>query len=175
MAELFEIYTTKLLTRNFPDWTVHFPSPKIWLYEGRFFARHIIPDIVMERGDETMVFDTKYKRMNYVGSDNRSMGDLDWTDFFQIHTYIGYYKSINKQVITGGLLYPLSQKFDENKCYSDRVFEDNSAKFIVDGIEVLEDLADTAKNESLAIDNIVNAETEFCDRIRKIADRVESN
>ena len=67
MAELFEIYMRKLLQKEFKDWSVN--SPKIELYKDKFFARKIIPDIVMSSGDKALVFDTKYKRMNMHGKD----------------------------------------------------------------------------------------------------------
>ncbi|HFU76554.1 MAG TPA: hypothetical protein ENK66_09955 [Arcobacter sp.] len=79
VAELFEIYVTKLLQREFRDWDVS--SPKIELYQDMFFARKIIPDIVMTKGKDVIVFDTKYKRMlfreRYING-----GDLDRNDFF---------------------------------------------------------------------------------------------
>ena len=80
VAELFEIYVTKLLQKEFSDWSVS--SPKIELYENQFFARKIIPDIVMQKGNDIMVFDTKYKKMLMKGRNSNGAGDLDRNDFF---------------------------------------------------------------------------------------------
>jgi 5-methylcytosine-specific restriction endonuclease McrBC regulatory subunit McrC len=85
VAELFEVYVRKLLQHRFPEWSV--ASPELTVYEGMFFARKIIPDIVMSRADDILVFDTKYKRMNFKGITTHGMGDLDRADFFQINTF----------------------------------------------------------------------------------------
>lgn len=135
VAELFEIYVTKLLRKDFPDWIVE--SPKIELYPNNFFARKIIPDIVMTRGNDVMVFDTKYKRMRMDGRNQYGAGDVDRNDFFQINTYMSYYQQKGYRVIAGGLLYPM-KKFDQIKCHAENWFENDQVKFIVDGIDLSE-------------------------------------
>lgn len=80
IAELFEIYITKLLQKEFPDWSVE--SPHIALYDNQFYKRKIIPDIVMQKGNQVMVFDTKYKRMNFKGTEHGNW-DVDRNDFFK--------------------------------------------------------------------------------------------
>ncbi len=155
VAELFEIYVTKLLQRAFIEWNVH--SPKIELYETNlFFARKIIPDIVMARGDDILIFDTKYKRMNYK-TRYESGGDLDRADFFQINTYMSYYQQQGKNVICGGLLYPLSQKFAQEKCHATHWLGNQKSRFIVDGVELSE-----------SGDNFIVAEEAFIGRIKTI-------
>jgi 5-methylcytosine-specific restriction endonuclease McrBC regulatory subunit McrC len=153
VAELFEIYVTKLLQRGFPDWRVS--SPKIELYEEMFYARKIIPDIVMQRDQDMLVFDTKYKRMNYIGRQQNSMGDVDRNDFFQINTYMSFYQQQEGKLLGGGLLYPLSAPFDEGKCHSVHWLRNQSVPFIVDGIEVGAD--------------ILKAEELFIARVREMA------
>jgi hypothetical protein len=65
-------------------------------------------------------------------------GDLDRSDFFQIHTYISYYQNNGFNVIAGGLLYPMEEVYNESKCLSQTLFgKGNTTKFIVDGIELL--------------------------------------
>jgi hypothetical protein len=66
--------------------------------------------------------------------------DFDRTDFFQIHTYINYYQQ-SKNVIAGGLLYPISASISEtfaSKSKSNSLFDGNGSdtKFIVDGIDL---------------------------------------
>jgi 5-methylcytosine-specific restriction endonuclease McrBC regulatory subunit McrC len=135
IAELFEIYVRKLLALHFQDWSVD--SPKIKLYENQFYSRHIIPDIVMRKGNKVAVFDTKYKRMNYVGRHQNGMGDVDRADLFQIHTYMSYYQSQpDIEFIGGGLLYPLSQAYSESNCFSSKLLENHQSWFLVDGIEI---------------------------------------
>ena len=156
VAELFEIYISKLLQQAFPEWSVE--SPKIELYNSKFYERKIIPDIVMERGNDVLVFDTKYKTMKFQGRNKYGMGDLDRSDFFQINTYMSYYEQQNKNLICGGLLYPLSEVFDEQKCHAlhwlspDR----DRTKFIVDGLELLGNG-----------DNYIKAEEAFINRIKQ--------
>ena len=157
VAELFEIYIRKLLQKEFKDWSVI--SPKIELYKDKFFARKIIPDIVMNNGDKVLVFDTKYKRMGMRGKDQYGLGDVDRNDFFQINTYMRYYQNQGKSVIAGGLLYPMD-KFSRDRCHSHSWFENLNTKFIVDGIEL------TNLNEP-SIDDIKNKENEFISRIKE--------
>ena len=157
VAELFEIYMRKLLQKEFKDWSVN--SPKIELYKDKFFARKIIPDIVMSSGDKVLVFDTKYKRMNMRGKDQYGLGDIDRNDFFQINTYMSYYQNQGKNVIAGGLLYPMD-KFSRDGCHSHSWFGNLNTKFIVDGIELAN------LNES-SIDEIKIKENEFISRIKE--------
>ena len=157
VAELFEIYMRKLLQKEFKGWSVN--SPKIELYKDKFFERKIIPDIVMSSNDKVLVFDTKYKRMNMHGKDQYGLGDVDRNDFFQINTYMSYYQNQGKNVIAGGLLYPMD-KFNKDKCHSYSWFGNLNTKFIVDGIELAN------LNES-SIDEIKIKENEFISRIKE--------
>ncbi|WP_459829236.1 McrC family protein [Campylobacter concisus] len=157
VAELFEIYIRKLLQKEFKDWSA--ASPTIELYKDKFFARKIIPDIVMSSGDQVLVFDTKYKRMNMRGKDQYGLGDVDRNDFFQINTYMSYYQNQGKKVIAGGLLYPMD-KFSRDRCHSYSWFENLNTKFIVDGIELT--------NLSVSsIEEIKIKENEFISRIKE--------
>lgn len=132
VAELFEHYVRSLLKQHFPKWKVH--SPKIKLYSGHFYERHIIPDIVMEQGDKVVVFDSKYKTMEFHGRGEKGAGDLDRQDFFQIHTYMSYYQNQSgKQLIGGGLLYPLNGT-NENTT-SNGIFSEGTTWFCVDGVD----------------------------------------
>ena len=157
VAELFEIYIRKLLQKEFKDWSV--TSPKIELYKDKFFARKIIPDIVMSNGDKVLVLDTKYKRMSMLGKDQYGLGDVDRNDFFQINTCMSYYQNQGRNVIAGGLLYPMN-KFSIDRCHSHSWFENLNTKFIVDGIEL------TNLNEP-SIDEIKIKENEFISRIKE--------
>ncbi len=157
VAELFEIYIRKLLQKEFKDWSV--TSPKIELYKDKFFARKIIPDIVMSSGDQVLVFDTKYKRMNMLGKDQYGLGDVDRNDFFQINTYMSYYQNQGKKVIAGGLLYPMD-KFSRDRCHSHSWFENLNTKFIVDGIGL-------ANLSESSIEEIKIKENEFISRIKE--------
>jgi 5-methylcytosine-specific restriction endonuclease McrBC regulatory subunit McrC len=180
VAELFELYVKSLLQKNFPDWSVD--SPKIKLYGNQFYSRHIIPDIVMRKGNKVAVFDTKYKRMNYQGTNQNGMGDVDRADFFQIHTYMSYYQSqADIEFIGGGLLYPLSKAYNDSNCFSSKQFENNQAWFLVDGIEMPSELEAQAniadknskkhssdellKNQSIQV--LISAEQAFINRMRK--------
>lgn len=149
VAELFEIYITKLLQKEFSVWYVE--SPKIELYNTpqMFYQRKIIPDIVMIKDKDVIVFDTKYKRMNMIGKNKNGAGDVDRNDFFQINTYLSYYQNQNFNVKIGGLLYPIEKSFKENKniCHSQTWFGNLNTKFIVDGID-LSNLEEAKDNEN---------------------------
>lgn len=159
VAELFEIYVTKLLQKNFSNWRVE--SPKIELYPDQFFARKIIPDIVMIKDKDVMVFDTKYKRMKFRGRNSYGAGDVDRNDFFQINTYMSYYKNQGYNVKVGGLLYPIEKEFNKDKCYSDSWFDNSDTKFIVDGIG----LSSISKENTIS--EIVTSEEAFIKRIKQ--------
>lgn len=157
VAELFEVYVTKLLVLHFPDWSVS--SPKHHVYQDNFFSRGIIPDIVMQQGDRVIVFDTKYKRMQYRGT-RQNVWDVDRNDFFQIHTYMTYYQNApGINLIGGGLIYPLSKPYDKDIAFSNAIFGNESSWFCVDGIKVPDKDSD---------ENIETSETQFIDRIRRL-------
>ena len=156
VAELFEIYVTKLLQKEFSDWYVD--SPKIELYDtpSMFYKRKIIPDIVMIRENDVMVFDTKYKKMLFRERYQHG-GDVDRNDFFQINTYMSYYQNKNYNVKVGGLLYPIEKKFEESICHSENWFGNHHTKFIVDGIDLsLIDDNSTIHDIALNEDNFIN-------------------
>ncbi|MDN4051759.1 hypothetical protein QPK32_01500 [Massilia sp. YIM B02763] len=163
VAELFEIYVGKLLALHFPEWSVS--SPAIRLHAGRFYERSIIPDIVMahEDGRRVVVLDTKYKRMNFLGSGRYGMGDVDREDFFQIATYMSHFEHRpGKQLVVGGLLYPLAEEPDIQRCH-DRWMGDETPKFIVDGIAVPKDDAGGAAD-------VLASEVRFVARLAALLD-----
>lgn len=169
IAELFEIYITKLLRNNFPDWQIE--SPKIELYEENFFTRKIIPDIVMMKDNKVLVFDTKYKRMQFNGRSGFGLGDVDRCDFFQINTYMSYYKNQEYSVIAGGLLYPLEKEYNKKECFSDNWLGNNKTKFIIDGIELHELEKKEKKKEIQGINiakKIKEQEKAFLQRIEEL-------
>lgn len=155
VAELFEVYITKLLRKEFKNWSV--ASPKIQLYENSFYKRKIIPDIVMMKEKKVIVFDTKYKRMQMRGNNLYGMGDLDREDFFQINTYMSYFNNQNYDVIAGGLIYPMD-KFDKSECYTDDWLGKSNSKFIVDGIDF----------SKLEANNFVDIEKSFISRVNHL-------
>lgn len=136
MAEVWEVYLRSILKKHFSKYGWRLRIDKIQSYRNKDFRRSMIPDIVLEKGEDIMVWDAKYKRMKF------DYFDYDRVDFFQIHTYINYYNQ-SKNVIAGGLLYPISKEFNKevqerNKASS--LFSQNQSKtkFIVDGIDYTE-------------------------------------
>lgn len=140
MAEIWEIYLRSLLRKSFPKWNVLLPEETICeVYKDAFWKRRIIPDIVLEQGNKIIIFDAKWKRMEgKPGPVNQS--DLDRSDFFQIHSYIDYFKSHGKDVVAGGLLYPLSGSYNTGatNCYHLWGENKEKIKFLVDGIYLKE-------------------------------------
>ncbi len=133
MTEVWELYIERILKKNLSDWRVY--SQKEYLaYENKFFKKKIIPDFVLEKNNKIIIFDAKYKNMSFKNS------DFDREDFFQINTYISYFNNLNnKEVVGGGLLYPLKTSFIENiEGNSDLWLKNNKIKFIIDGIIVCE-------------------------------------
>ncbi|MGJ0310742.1 5-methylcytosine restriction system specificity protein McrC [Aliarcobacter cryaerophilus] len=169
VAELFEIYITKLLQKEFSDWYVESPHLRLDERFGKtyLYSRKIIPDIVMTKNKDVIVFDTKYKKMNFNYVKGNGV-DVDRNDFFQINTYMSYYQNQNYNVKIGGLLYPIEKSFKENKyiCHSETWFGNLNTKFIVDGI----DLSDLKEDNENKFSQIVIREKEFINRIKKLLD-----
>ena len=167
VAELFEIYVTKLLQKEFSDWYIE--SPKIELYNTpqMFYQRKIIPDIVMIKDKDVIVFDTKYKKMQ-MRDRYQNGGDVDRNDFFQINTYMSYYQNQNFNVKIGGLIYPIEKSFKENKniCHSQTWFGNLNTKFIVDGID-LSNLEEAKDNENKFVP-ILKREQKFIKGIKNL-------
>lgn len=161
IAELFEIYISKLLRNKFEEYMLD--SPKLEIYKNSFYKRYIIPDIVLSKDGNYIVFDTKYKKMTMEGKSQNGMGDLDRNDLFQIHTYMGYYQKIGK-VLLSGLLYPM-QNFNEEKCHSENSILSDEYQFIVDGI-FLEDSQNSDKE--ITLEYIIQKEEQFIKRINKL-------
>lgn len=135
MAEIWEMYLRSLLKKRFPDWKVRsVEQSTIFTYNSTFFNRNVIPDIIMERGNDVVVFDAKWKKMTF------DKKDVDRSDFFQIHTYIQYFQMLGKNVKAGGLLYPISKKEitdnQLNRNHSKNLFglDATPTPFVVDGI-----------------------------------------
>ncbi|WP_323593370.1 5-methylcytosine restriction system specificity protein McrC [Aliarcobacter butzleri] len=169
VAELFEIYITKLLQKEFSDWYVESPHLRLDERFGKtyLYSRKIIPDIVMIKDKNVIVFDTKYKKMNFNYVKGNGV-DVDRNDFFQINTYMSYYQNQDFSVKIGGLLYPIEKSFKENKniCHSQSWFGNLNTKFIVDGI----DLSDLNEDNENKFSQIVIRENEFINRINKLLD-----
>ena len=160
-----QIYITKLLKKEFSEWNIE--SPKIELYSNQFFARKIIPDIVMIKDKDVIVFDTKYKKMQ-MRDRYKNGGDVDRNDFFQINTYMSYYQNHPDKynVKIGGLLYPIEKSFKENKdiCHSQTWFGNLNSKFIVDGI----DLSNLEEDKENKFAPILKREQKFIQGIRNL-------
>lgn len=184
MAEIWEAFLRKKLGEGFADdgWRVlSVEECEYKIYQGKFFERLIIPDIILTRTNdkgenEYMVFDAKYKRMRF----NKSKGyDVDRTDLFQIHTYIQFVEHHLGHVVVGGLLYPLTRnvqdaegnevefKIDTDKFHSTHLYGKESgmysnAPFIIDGVFCSES-DDADSNNKDAMDRYVK---EMIDRIK---------
>lgn len=184
MAEIWETFLRKKLGEGFADdgWRVlSVEECKYKIYQGKFFERPIIPDIILTRTNdkgenEYMVFDAKYKRMRF----NKSKGyDVDRTDLFQIHTYIQFVEHHLGHVVVGGLLYPLTRnvqdaegnevefKIDTDKFHSTHLYGKESGlysntPFIIDGVFCSES-DDADGNGKEAMDRNVK---EMIDRIK---------
>ena len=167
VAELFEIYITKLLQKEFSDWYVESPHLRLDEKFGKtyLYSRKIIPDIVMIKDKNVIVFDTKYKKMNFNYVKGNGV-DVDRNDFFQINTYMSYYQNQDFNVKIGGLLYPIEKSFKENKyiCHSLSWFGNLNSKFIVDGI----DLSDLKEDNENKFASIVKREQKFIEGIKNL-------
>lgn len=156
IAELFELYLEKLLSRNFPNWSVH-GQKELPMYKEQFYKRSMFPDLVMRHREsgKLVVFDAKFKKMEMRNQ------DIDRVDLHQIHSYSGYYRN---QIVASGLIYPLSKQIDTPKAHSLSIYgnDKNEIRFIIDGIYVSE-------NQSLR--ELIKNEEAFIERVSSIIDK----
>ena len=162
MAEVWELYLKSLLKKKLQPQGWKQIDANHFIYKDKFYRRSIIPDIVLLNGNKSIVLDAKYKRMYFFGT------ELDRTDFFQIHTYSGYY-SINSNLITAGLLYPITLKTDSNKLLSQHskgLFGESASntKFVIDGIDI-SFLNEETFSQVEKIVLMKQKESEFIDRL----------
>jgi 5-methylcytosine-specific restriction endonuclease McrBC regulatory subunit McrC len=154
MAEIWEQYLRSLLKKNLQPLGWYLKNQNFVAYNGYFFKRNLIPDLIFEKENEVIILDAKYKRMT---GDYR---DVDRADFFQIHTYL--LSQFDKKVKVGGLLYPITM----NNGYSSNEFrspyllnpEGLKIKFAIEGIEL---------QEGQEQESFQNRETEFVNRIKQ--------
>lgn len=153
IAELYELYLEKLLSRNFPEWSVS-GQEEIPIYQQQFYKRPMFPDLVMKhrQSGKVVVFDAKFKKMEMQNK------DVDRADLHQIHSYSGYYRN---DLIASGLIYPLSKEINTEKAHSETIYgnDENKINFIVDGIYVFE-------NQS--IKELIKHEEAFVSRIASV-------
>lgn len=152
IAELYELYLEKLLSRNFPEWSVR-GQDELLIYQQQFYNRSMFPDLVMvhRATGEIVVFDAKFKKMEMQN------GDVDRADLHQIHSYSGFYKN---NIIASGLIYPVSLDLNPDRAHSKSIYGNNENKinFIVDGIYVSDSLSmkDLIKNEEAFVSRIAS-------------------
>lgn len=153
IAELYELYLEKLLSRNFPEWTVS-GQEEIPIYQQQFYKRLMFPDLVMKhkQSGKVVVFDAKFKKMEMQNK------DVDRADLHQIHSYSGYYRN---DLIASGLIYPLSKEINTEKAHSEAIYgnDENKINFIVDGIYV---------SEKQSIKELIKHEEAFVSRIASV-------
>ena len=151
MAEVWEQYLRTILKKNLLPYGWNYKNEKQIAYQGYFFKRDLIPDLIFQKENQIAVWDAKYKRMK------GRYFDVDRSDFFQIHTYIQYQLN-HKKVISGGLLYPISAEPNFDDYSSPFLMNESGFKmnFIINGIQL------TEKEEN---QNHLKAEKEFISRI----------
>lgn len=156
IAELYELYLEKLLSRNFPEWFVS-GQDELRIYQQQFFNRPMFPDLVMKNrtSGKVVVFDAKFKKMDMQNK------DVDRVDLHQIHSYSGFYRN---DLIASGLLYPLSKDIIIEKAHSESIYGkgEQEINFIVDGIYV---------NENQTMKELIINEDAFVSRIASVINR----
>ncbi|MDV4070108.1 hypothetical protein CMT45_00040 [Elizabethkingia anophelis] len=151
MAEVWEQYLRAIFKKKLSKIGWQCINEKQIAYPNHFYKRHLIPDLVFQKGEKIAIWDAKYKKM--LGRHF----DIDRSDFFQIHTYIQNFLN-HKIVKAGGLLYPISNRPDFNKYKSPYLINESGAKvnFVIDGIEL---------TEEVETGNLIDKEQEFINRI----------
>jgi 5-methylcytosine-specific restriction endonuclease McrBC regulatory subunit McrC len=162
IAEVWELYLKSLLKKKLQLQGWRQVNVSHFIYKDQFYRRSIIPDIVLLKENKSIVFDAKYKRMYFLGT------ELDRNDFFQIHTYSAFY-SLKSNLLAAGLLYPITSKSDNKTLlshYSKGLFGEktSTANFIVDGVDI-SFLSETQISNENKIVLMKVKEAEFINRI----------
>lgn len=143
ISELWEVYLAKLLSVRFSDYRVD-SQVTLDLYPDTFYRRGNYPDIVIEAEDSIAVIDAKFKRMRFKNK------DVDRNDLFQIHSYAGYYKSLNtKPVKFCSLVYPSVDEPGEKQ--TDAMLyglENSETRFSIGYLKVGKNFAEMIQNEN---------------------------
>lgn len=161
MAEIWELYLKSILKKSLSKigWQI---VPNVFrVYSKKLFFTTIIPDIVFQKNDNIIIFDAKYKKMEFGHK------DFDQSDFFQVHTYINYLQQFHN-VRLGGLLYPISKDIDTitldnlraNTLYSS---EKGETKYIIDGINMSK-----VNDESIDKNLFLSETNKFTNRINSL-------
>jgi 5-methylcytosine-specific restriction enzyme subunit McrC len=151
MAEIWELYLKNIIRKKLAPEGWQLRNDVIQTYAKKDFKRKLIPDIVFQKNNTLLVWDAKYKRMHF------DYYDYDRSDYFQIHTYINYYAK-NFEVIAGGLLYPLSKEYSNEKAFknhSSSLFGEgkDNTQYIIDGIDLRDIDINAIKREENAFLN----------------------
>jgi 5-methylcytosine-specific restriction endonuclease McrBC regulatory subunit McrC len=156
IAELYELYLEKLLSRNFSEWSVS-GQEEVRIYQQQFYNRPMFPDLVMKHrtSGNVVVFDAKFKKMQMLNE------DVDRADLHQIHSYSGYYRN---NLIASGLIYPLSKEINTEKAHSKSIYgnDENEINFFVDGVYV---------NENQTMKELIINEEAFVSRIASLINK----
>lgn len=159
IAELYEIYLQKLLSRNFPNWFVS-GQVEIPIYQKQFYRRSMFPDLIMEHkvSGKIIALDAKFKKMEMQSK------DIDRADLHQIHSYSGYYQN---DLVASGLIYPLSKKIDFESSHTETLYggNNNDVHFVIDGIFV---------SENQTMGELIESENEFIKRISNLTSRCDN-
>lgn len=153
MAEIWENYMMSTFKKSYQSkgWKVY--SKKYKTYQNQAYKRGLIPDIILEKNNNVIIWDAKYKNMAF------NWNDYDRSDFFQIHTYGSFMESLNKKVIGLGLLYPFKDSVNEEELkanFSDTLFNqgNNNTWFKVDGIALPASAEELSLNKNAFINRI---------------------
>jgi 5-methylcytosine-specific restriction endonuclease McrBC regulatory subunit McrC len=158
IAELYELYLEKLLSRNFPEWFVN-GQIEIPIYQTQFYRRSMFPDLILKhkKSGKIIALDAKFKKMEMQNK------DVDRADLHQIHSYSGYYQN---SLIASGLIYPLSKQIDIKKTHADTLYgsNNNDVCFIVDGVFV---------HDNQTMEQLIENENKFIERISDLTKKQE--
>lgn len=165
MSMLFEYFVRKALIRGGIPVADKDENSFLTIDRGlQSLERELQPDLVIENPNGRYVFDVKYKYFN-TSKNPETLGGVDRSDMFQLHTYVGRYGAEKGGVQGCGFIYPVKADrwerdfgFDNSKgCgeYSGKILQHDKTiplhvVFIKipnnEGAEFAESM-DTSKNE----------------------------
>ena len=109
MDKLFESYVAKKIRqKSSSNWKVWTQDKRFYLFDSPKNEFRIIPDVVMQKNENTVILDTKWKELD---SSKPNYG-ISQQDMYQIYAYSKKYNTSNIW-----LLYPKTEKVDEDNIW----------------------------------------------------------
>ena len=135
VERVFESYIAQLTIQAIPEFEIGTQETSYWLFdktEETPRAYNLRPDLVLRTNSSTIIADTKWKMLNYLGPSQ--------ADLYQMYAYYTRYEHQKENVKEVVLIYPYTDEYSEREFRSIKAAEQQiSSKIRVKFIDLLSD------------------------------------